>query len=171
MTKETENLLWILGMHVRGMAWRLRELPDDKWDWTFAPPAPTPRILASHTLSWLICDRQHIEEPNALRHTLIPEMLTEPAAICSALTAEMDHWEALLSRLTPEDLDAPRSQFNGYPMTVRQFLGHIVQNTIYKNGQFMILFYALGLDGDAPYDAPFPNPFYAELHKGNADAT
>lgn len=166
MIKETENLLWILGMHVGGLAWRLGQLPVDKWDWTFAPPAPTPRILASHTLSWLICDRQHIEEPDARKHAHIPEMPAEPAAICAALIAEIELWEILLTRLTPEDLDAPRFQFNSYPMTVRQFLGHIVQNTIYKNGQFMTLFYALGLDGDVPYDAPFPNPIYAELHKG-----
>lgn len=166
MTKEAENLLWILGMHVRGLAWRLGQLPDDKWDWTFAPPAPTPRILASHTLSWLICDRQHIEEPDARKHAFIPEMPAEPAVLCVALIAEIELWETLLTRLTPEDLDAPRFQFNGYPMTVRQFLGHIVQNTIYKSGQFSTLFYALGLDGDVPYDAPFPNPIYAELHKG-----
>ena len=170
MTKEAENLLWILGMHVRGMAWRLSELPHDKWDWTVAPPAPTPRILACHTLSWLICDRQHIEEPDARRHTLIPEMPSDPAALCAALLAEMELWEALPARLTPSDFDAPRSQFNRCPMTVRQFIGHITQNTIYKNGQFMTLFYALGLDGDAPYDAPWPNPIYADLHRGDADA-
>ncbi len=43
--------------------------PGDKWDWTFAPPAPTPRILATHAWQWLICDRQHIEEPDAAKHS------------------------------------------------------------------------------------------------------
>jgi hypothetical protein len=45
---------------------------------------------------------------------------------------------------------------------VRGFVCHMVQNTIYKNGQFMTLFYALGLDGTEPYDAPFPNPIYEQ---------
>ncbi len=170
MITETRNLFVNLRMHVRGMAGCLRQIPADKWDWTFAPPAPTPRILAAHTLSWLVCDRQHIEEPDALKHALVPEMPTDPAAVCDALDAEIARWGLLLDRLTPEDLDAPRFQFNGYPMTVRDFLGHIVQNSIYKNGQLMTLFYALGLDGDAPYDAPFPNPIYAALHKGHNDA-
>lgn len=170
MTEEVENLCWLLRMHVSGMAYCLRQIPEDKWDWTFAPPAPTPRILAYHTLSWLICDRQHIEEPDALQHALVPAMPTDPAAICDALDAEISRWETLLARLTPEELDAPRAQFNGYPMTVRQFIGHVLQNSIYKNGQMMTLFYALGLDGDAPYAAPFPNPIYADLHKGTFDA-
>ena len=102
-------------------------------------------------------------------HAPVLTVPADPAAVCDALDAEMDRWEALLPRLTPEDLDAPRAQFNEYPMTVRQFLGHIVQNSIYKNGQLMTLFYALGLDGDAPYDAPFPNPIYAALHEGQAN--
>ncbi len=170
MNEEIRTLRWLLRMHVGGMSHCLRRIPADKWDWTFAPPAPTPCILAAHTLSWLVCDRQHIEEPDALRHAPVPDIPTESAAVCDALDAEMTRWDALFARLTPEDLDAPRSQFNQYPMTVRQFLGHIVQNSIYKNGQMMTLFYALGLDGDAPYDAPFPNPIYADLHKGPADA-
>ena len=169
MTEEVQTLHRLLRMHVRGMARSLREIPPEKWDWTFAPPAPTPRILAAHTLSWLICDRHHIQEPDARKHALIPDIPANPAAVCDALDAEMTQWDALFDRLTREDLDAPRSQFNDYPMTVRQFLGHIVQNSIYKNGQLMTLFYALGLDGDASYDAPFPNPFYTALHQGDAD--
>ena len=170
MIEEIKNLRWLLGMHLGGMSACLRQIPADKWDWTFAPPAPTPRILAAHTLSWLICDRQHIEQADARKHALIPELPSEPAAICDALDAEMVCWDKLFVRFTAEDLDAPRSQFNSYPMPVRGFLGHIVQNTIYKNGQLMTIFYALGLDGDAPYDAPFPNPVYADLHKGGDNA-
>lgn len=171
MTPETRTFLWLLRMHVRSMAACLRQIPADQWDWTFAPPAPTPRILAAHTLSWLICDRQHIEQPDAAFHAPVPSVPADPAAVCGALDTEMDRWEALLPRLTPEDLDAPRAQFNKYPMTVRQFLGHIVQNSIYKNGQLMTIYYGLGLDGDALYDAPFPNPIYAALHEADADAS
>lgn len=170
MTEEINTLHGLLRSHVYQMAYCLRQIPQDKWDWTFAPPAPTPRILAYHTLSWLICDRQHIEEPDARKHALVPAMQTSPDAVCDAINAEIMRWDTLFARLTPEDLDAPRFQFNNYPMTVRDFLGHILQNSIYKNGQMMTIFYALGLDGAAPYDAPFPNPIYAELHKGHADA-
>ena len=48
-------------------------------------------------------------------------------------------------------------------MNVRWFVGHMVQNTIYKHGQFSTIFFAQGLDGDGPYEAPFPNPIYAEV--------
>ena len=169
MTEENKAFLRLLRSHVRTMAARLRQMPEDKWDWTFAPPAPTPRILAAHCWQWLICDRQHIEEPDAAKHALVPEPPANPKAMCDALEAEMDRWEELLTRLTPEDMDAPRSQFNEYPMPVRGFVGHIVQNSIYKNGQLATLYYALGLDGDTPYDAPFPNPIYAEMHQAKTD--
>jgi hypothetical protein len=86
MTEEAQSMLWILQMHVREMSARLRQIPENKWDCTFAPPAPTPRIVAVPTWQWL------------------------------------------------------------------------------KNGQLSTLYFALGLDGDAPYAAPFPNPIYAELH-------
>jgi hypothetical protein len=39
----------------------------------------------------------------------------------------------------------------------------MIQNTIYKHGQFSTLYFALGLDGTEPYSAPFPNPIYAEI--------
>lgn len=171
MTQETQTMLWMLRMHVRGMTAWLRQIPEDKWDWAFAPPSPTPRILASHAWQWLICDRQHIEEPDALKHGRVPEPPLQPDAMCDALDAEMSRWEALLPRLTPEDLDAPRRQFNKYPLSVRTFIAHIVQNSIYKNGQLATIYYALGLDGDAPYNAPFPNPIYEDVHKGNTDAS
>ena len=171
MTAETKLYADLLTDHLGGMIYYLRRIPKDKQDWTFAPSAPTPRILASHTWQWLICDRQHIEEPDAAKHAFIPEPPADFARLCDALLEETKCWEALILALSPEELDAPRAQFNDYPMTVRDFLGHIVQNSIYKNGQMMTLFYALGLDGDAPYAAPFPNPIYAALHEGHSDAT
>ncbi|MGI4787618.1 MAG: DinB family protein [Janthinobacterium lividum] len=167
-----ENALYATNLcgHLRGMVHRMRQLPADKHDWTFAPPAPTPRILANHTWQWLVCDRQHIEEPDAAKHTLIPESPADFGLLCDALAKETDRWEQMILALTPDQLDSMRSQFNDYPMTVRDFLGHMLQNCIYKHGQFSTLYFALGLDGDIPYDAPFPNPFYAELHEGREDA-
>ena len=55
-------------------------------------------------------------------------------------------------------------------MSVKGFVGHITQHCIYKNGQLATLYFALGLDGDAPYDAPFPNTFYAPLHEAGDHA-
>lgn len=34
---------------------------------------------------------------------------------------------------------------------------------IYKHGQLSTLFFALGLDGEEPYTAPFPNDVYVTL--------
>jgi hypothetical protein len=152
-------------MHLRGMVACLRKLPEDKWDWTYAPPAPTPRTLAIHTLQWLQCDRQHINFPDASTHRLVPEAPSEPGAICDALNAEADAWEVMLNSLTSADLDRPGRQFGieEAGMNVRGFINHMIQNTIYKNGQFSTIFFALGLDGDEPYDAPFPNPIYKEV--------
>ena len=154
----------ILCGHLTVFVRRLRKLPDDKWDWSPHHAAPTPRILATHTWQWLICDRQHIHEPDAAKHPDVPEPPADTAAFCDALEAETKQWSALLSHLTPEEMDGVRYQFNeaDSKMTVRGFVCHMVQNTIYKHGQFSELFFALGLDGTEPYEAPFPNPIYAE---------
>lgn len=167
MEPKTEQELYemILCGHLRGFVARLRMLPADRWDWTPDVAAPTPRILAVHTLQWLQCDRRHIAEPDASKHERIPEAPTDTTELCDALAAETDAWSHLLKSLTPAELDRPGRQFNieDSRLNVRGFIGHMVQNTIYKHGQFSTLFFALGLDGVEPYTAPFPNPIYAEL--------
>ena len=45
---------------------------------------------------------------------------------------------------------------------MRGFVCHMIQNTIYKHGQFATIYFALGLDGTEPYNAPFPNPIYEQ---------
>ena len=83
--------------------------------------------------------------------------------MCDALQEETDEWEKLILGLTPEQFAEERRQFNSdFPMNVRSFVCHMVQNSIYKHGQFSTLFFALGLDGTEPYSAPFPNPIYEE---------
>jgi hypothetical protein len=156
----------LLCSHLRGMVWRLRMLPEDKWDWTPDPAAPTARILATHAWQWLICDRQHILEADAAKHPAVPEPPASTAALCDALAAETEHWEQLILSLTPEQMDEPRAQFNKSQMTVFGFVCHMIQNCIYKHGQFSTLFFALGLDGTEPYDAPFPNPCYKMMRDG-----
>jgi uncharacterized damage-inducible protein DinB len=160
-----EALSSILLMHLRSMANSLRKLPADKWDWTYAPPAPTPRILATHALAWLQCDRQHINNADVMTHVPVPEPPTAPDAICAAMEAEANEWEKLLQGLTPADLDRPARQFGNpnYEINVRWFVAHMVQNVIYKHGQFATIFFALGLDGEEPYEAPYPNPIYKEV--------
>lgn len=162
---ELELYEMILCSHLEGFTHRLRLLPAERWDWTPDQAAPTPRTLAVHALHWLQCDRRHIAEPDASRHERIPEAPAEPTAICDAIAAETEEWRQLLRSLTPEQLDRPSEQFNiaEAKMNIRGFIGHMVQNTIYKHGQFSELFFALGLDGTEPYTAPFPNPIYADL--------
>jgi len=155
----------ILYMHLRQMAHFLGNIPPEKLDFTYDQAAPTPRTLAVHTLQWLICDRYHIEEPDAARHPRVPDPPDDPAALCDALLAEAETWRALLLALTPARLAEPRRQFNQGEMNVRAFVAHIVQNTIYKSGQLSYLYYALGLDGIGPYEAPFPNDIYQEVFR------
>lgn len=163
MLPEAKSYLNLLCGHLEGFTYRLRQLPPEVWDWAPDPAAPTPRILAAHTLQWLQCDRQHIDEPDASKHHRIPDVPADPAALCDAMDAEREAWDQMLSELTEERLDAKRSQFNHHEMTVRQFICHMIQNTIYKHGQFATLYFAQRLDGDAPYSAPFPNPIYEEI--------
>ncbi len=161
---ELELCRMLLIMHLRGFVYELRQLPADKWDWTPDQAAPTARTVAVHAWQWLICDRQHIEEPDAAKHADVPDAPHDPEAFCAAFEAETENWNQLLRALTPEQLDWSGRQFNiaEAPMNTRGFIGHVIQNTIYKHGQFSTLFFALGLDGMEPYDAPFPNPIYAE---------
>ena len=160
---ENEAYVGLLMPHLGSMVARLRQIPPAQWDYAPAPPAPTPRILATHTFQWLVCDRQHITDADAATHPRVPEVPPDPALVCDMLEAEAGRWKALLLALTPEEFDAPRSQFNQFEMNVRAFVCHIIQNSIYKSGQLATLFFALGLDGTAPYEAPFPNPIYDDV--------
>ncbi len=162
---EIEAYADLLIGHFRGMARSLRKLPEDKWDWTYSIPAPTPRILAVHALQWMQCDRQHICNPDAMTHRPVPEAPSTPEEICGAMEVEADIWEEMLKAMNPEDLDREGRQFGDErgQMNVRGFIAHMVQNMIYKHGQFATIFFALGLDGDGPYEAPFPNPIYKEV--------
>ena len=170
MTKEQENCANILCGHLKWMETNLRQLTPEHWDWTPAPAAPTARILAKHAWQWLICDRQHINEPDIAKHVNIPEAPTDPILMCDALAEETENWRKLITEFPEERWEEPRKQFGNHEMTVRKFVYHMIQNTIYKNGQFSTLYYALGYDGTEPYAAPFPNPIYAEVKMQLAEA-
>ena len=167
-TNETEAYDWMLYQHLRAIVYRLRQLKEEHWDWTPNPATPTARTIATHAWQWLICDRQHIAEPDALLHADVPEPPSDPAAMCDAIEVETKLWRELFRGLTPEQLDSPRLQFNFDDggdglMNVRGFISHILQHVIYKSGQISMIFFALGYDGTEEYSAPFPNPIYAEI--------
>lgn len=164
MNAESEAYASLLRDHLRLMVRRLRLLPEEMWDWSPHVAAPTARILAAHTWQWLICDRQHLEEPEVSKHSHIPEPPSDTALMCDELEQEADRWDAMVRGFTAEDLSSPRRQFDDdFDRDVRWFLCHIIQNTIYKSGQLATLYFALGLDGIQPYSAPFPNPVYEEI--------
>ena len=171
-TGEVQAYEWLLCGHLEGLTERLRMLPKERWDWSPDPAAPSARTLAVHTWQWLQCDRQHILEPDASRHTRIPDPPLDEKAMCDALAVETENWRELIRGLTPEKMAEPRSQFGAEPvLSVRWFVCHMIQNSIYKHGQFSLLFFALGLDGSEPYSAPFPNPIYDECYGTVRDAS
>lgn len=164
-TPENEAIAQMLCGHLRAMTKRAQQIPPEKFDWTFAPPAPTPRTLVTHAWQWLICDRYHIEEPDASLHPPVPDPPAEQAALCAALAEETDRWEALILAQTPAQMDEKRHQFNdkSWDWSVRGSIHHMYQNVVYKHGQLATIYFALGLDGTEPYAAPFPNPIYVEV--------
>ena len=174
MELHTENEAYasLLCGHLEGMIYRLRQMPEDKWDWRPADASPTARILAAHAWQWLICDRQHLEQPDASLHLPIAEPPSDPVAMCDALQVETDHWRKLIMRCSADDFASPRKQFNldEARMNVRSFVCHMIQNCIYKHGQLSTLYFALGFDGTEPYSAPFPNPIYAEIFGQRANS-
>lgn len=163
MQTENEAYIELLCRHLGDMINRLRAIPEERWDWTPAPSAPTPRIVAEHTWSWLVADRQHLQEPDITQHSPIPAAPAGPQALCEALEAERNYWRETLLTLTPAQLKEERFQFGMGPMDVRSLIVHITQQVIYKHGQLSTLFYTLALDGEALYTAPYPNDGYAVL--------
>lgn len=163
MQTENEAYVELLCRHLADMIQRLRTIPAEQWDWTPAPSAPSPRIIAQHTWNWLVADRQHLQEPNVTQHLPIPDSPTDPEALCEALEAERDYWRETLPALTPEQLAEERFQFGMAPFGMRTLVTHITQQVIYKHGQLSTLYFALGLDGEAPYTAPYPNDDYARV--------
>jgi hypothetical protein len=166
-TTELESYeLWLIG-HLEGMLKKMRQFEPEHWDWTPDQAAPTPRTVAVHAWQWLICDRQHIDEPDVAKHVNVPEPPDDDEAFCAAFAEETENWRQLLRRLRPEDLVEKRYQFGetDVDMNIRFFIGHMVQNVIYKHGQLSEAFYALGCDGKQPYAAPFPNPIYDEIRQ------
>lgn len=163
MKTENEAYVEMLCRHLGDMISQLRTIPAERWDWTPAPSAPSPRIVAEHTWHWLVADRQHLQEPDVTQHSPVPIAPFEPLALCEALETEANYWRETLPTLTLDQLAEERLQFGMGPMDVRTLIVHITQQVIYKHGQLSTLFYALALDDEALYTAPYPNDGYATL--------
>jgi hypothetical protein len=165
MQSETEVYQRMLCDYVLSMVGWLRKIPEDQWDWTPAVCAPTARQVAEHTWVTLVCDRQHVEQPDVSLHPLVPDPPREPAALCTALETEANWWRTWLEGQTAETYLVPRKQFGVGPVNVRWMAYHITQQVVYKLGQLSTLYYALGLDGAEPYQAPSPNEYYLRYRK------
>ncbi|MBI1743095.1 ankyrin repeat domain-containing protein [Candidatus Acetothermia bacterium] len=163
MKNENEACANMLYSHLQVFIERLRQIPQDRWAWQPAVPAPSPRILAEHAWQCLVCDRQHIREPNVGLHSPVPDPPEEQQAMCDILHEEAKLWHSLIMGLTAEQLQETRIQFNLNPVNVRWLVYHMLQNVIYKHGQLSTIYFTLELDGEAPYNAPFPNDFYVGL--------
>ncbi len=171
MRSEIDSYKFLIMHHLLMMANRLQKMDGDACDWSARPAAPSARQVSAHALAWLICDRYHIVEPDALKHPPVPESPGEIAALADAMRAEWSQWEAMLDNLTVESLTEERWQLNyqeGEPLSVRWFIDHSIQNLIYKSGQLATNYFALGFDGEAPYSAPMPRLFYAQIHEAAA---
>ena len=169
---EIESSEIILMFHLEKIISYLKALKPEHWDWTPDPAAPTARVIAIHTWQWLCCDRQHILEPDFDKHGDVPDAPESPQEIIACLIQEAENWKELLPTLTPEKMLEPRNQF-GMPhneMNVRFFYAHMAQNVTYKSVQLSMVIFALGYDGTAPYDAPFPNQIYAQARLARTEA-
>ncbi len=165
MENENKAYISLLCDHLKRFTSRLREIPADKWAWQPNPPSPSAKILAIHAWQWLICDRMHIMQADISLHPRVPNAPEDQQALCDALAAETENWREMLANLTPHQFSETRYQFGelDHEMNIRSFICHMIQNTIYKHGQFSTLYFMLGLDGEEPYTAPLPNPYYQHV--------
>jgi uncharacterized damage-inducible protein DinB len=139
-----------------GIIRRAREIPEEKWNWSFSERTPTAREICEHAWMWLRTDRQDI----IARHQAIPEAPQNRIQMLDLLESEKDAWHQLIQTLSPEKLDELRNTPDGYERSVRSYLFHMAQHVVSKSGQMTMLHFELGLDGGEPYDAPHPNRLY-----------
>ncbi len=163
MKDENETYVTLLYGHLQRLIRRLRSIPPERWEWQPAPTTPSPRIVAQHAWRWLVCDRNHIREPDATSHPAITDAPTVQASLCDLLEQEAESWRSLLLTMTAERLSQPRRAFNWRPVNLRWLVYHMTGNVIYKHGQLATIYFMLGLDGTEPYRAPLPQDDYDRL--------
>ncbi len=136
-----------------------RQIPDDRWNWSFGEQTPTAREICEHTFMWLWCDRQQMTVPDRERHLPVPDLPGDREGTIRLLVEEADAWRSVVRSLTPEELDEMRESWPGETRTVRSFFFHMGQHIIFKAGQIWMLHYGLGLDGSQLYTAPHPSDY------------
>jgi hypothetical protein len=169
MNKDTETIIPLLEGYLRQISGRLMRMSVEQWDWRINPAAGTIHELATHSYHWLVADRMHITEPDARFHDEIPNAPLSPQELAQAIDAERIEWVNMLKMIRFEDMDAPRQQFN-HPQSedqdVRWMIMHALQTLIFDYGQMLVIFCALGMEGNQPYIASSPRDFYSEMRKG-----
>ncbi len=137
-----------------------RQIPEDKWNWSFSERTPTAREICEHAFMWLWCDRQQMTEDDISRHRPVPNLPSDRDSMIRLLEDEAQVWRRLVRSFSSESLLEEREAFEGDGRNVRWFLYHMGQHLVYKLGQLSMLYYQLGLDGAERYDAPHPNQIY-----------
>jgi hypothetical protein len=137
-----------------------KAIPDEKWNWSFSPMTPSAREICEHAFVWLWCDRQQLTVADRDLHRPTPDLPGGQEATISLLVGEAEEWRRMVRSLMPEVLSDLGVPWPGETRTVRSFLFHAGQHIIYKAGQIWMLYFGLGLDGNAPYSAPYPNNIY-----------
>lgn len=143
-----------------GILRRAREVPADKWNWSFSERTPTAREICEHSWMWLYSDRQDITVAGPTSQTAVPDPPLDRLDMLNILENEKEEWRALIATLNPELLDETRASPDGHRRTIRGSLFHMAQHIVSKSGQMTMLHFELGLDGEGPYDAPHPNRLY-----------
>lgn len=144
-----------------GILRRAREIPEERWNWSFSERTPTAREICEHAWMWLWSDRQEITVLDPTHQVAVPDPPAERGKMLDLLESEKQAWRQLLLTLTATMMDAIRVSPDGHLRSVRGYLLHMAQHIVSKSGQMTMLHFELGLDGDGPYDALHPNRLYS----------
>jgi len=148
--------------HAEHIIQRCEAMTDEQWNWRPSVPAPNARETASHALMWMISDRMHLEERTDV-HTAIVEVPNKKEELLQAFRSEVEVWRTWLTNADSRDLNKKVKRFGILPTTKRFFVGHALQNLVYKSGQVSVLYFAQGLDGTEPFKAPSQQEILATL--------
>ncbi len=143
-----------------GILRRAREIPEEKWDWSFSERTPTAREICEHAWMWLRSDRQEMMVLDPAHYGAIPDPPQHRVQMLDLLESEKEAWQALIQAINAPMMDELRFSPDGYSRSVRGYLFHMAQHIVSKSGQMTMLHFELGLDGGEPYDAPHPNRLY-----------
>lgn len=143
-----------------GILRRAREIPEEKWNWSFSERTPTAREICEHAWMWLRCDRQELVILDPALHKPISDPPRQRGAMLDLLESEKEEWRNLIRSIEASMMDELRYSPDGYSRSVRGYLFHMSQHIVSKSGQMTMLHFELGLDGGEPYDAPHPNRIY-----------